>query len=78
MDSDLRHLESWNGDLWRGVGEYASPRFRFADGDITGLDSIIHRFRGELFAALERATVVDAEQAPRPSFLRLVVDNKSA
>jgi hypothetical protein len=75
MDSDLRFLESWNGKQWRGVGEYASPRFRFADGDIQTMESILHRFRTDLFAALDRAAVIDTHATPRPAFLRLVVDN---
>jgi hypothetical protein len=85
MDSDLRFLESWNGNLWRGVGKYASPRFRFADGEIKRLDSILGRFRRELIEALEQAVVVDTAHADtngipltRPPFLRLVIDNDSA
>jgi hypothetical protein len=77
MDRDLRFLESWNRNLWRGISKYAGPRFRFADDDISRLDSILHRFRSEVIEALERAVVVDKQQSPRPSFLRLAVDNSA-
>ncbi|GEM_PF-5667774 len=81
MESNLRYLKSWNGNHWRGLGKFASPRFRLADDEISRLDSILHRFRSEVFEALEQAVVVDNEapepRRPRPSFLRMVVDNEA-
>jgi hypothetical protein len=76
MDRDLRFFQSWNGELWDGTGEYASPRFRLAESDTQRLIQIFSLFRNDLFTALEEATVIDTQAAPRSaSFLRLVVDN---
>jgi hypothetical protein len=68
---------SRHGDPWRGAGIYG-PRFRFADADIKHMESMMDRFREEMCAALEQAAVIDSEQSPRPSFLRLVVNNEFA
>jgi hypothetical protein len=75
LGHDLRVQASISGNEWRGLGRACGPRFRLAEGDIQRLESIAHRFREEIFAALEQAAVIDTQQSPRPSFLRLVVDN---
>jgi hypothetical protein len=59
---------------WLGLGKGVAL-FRFTDRDVQRLEAIIGRFRGEMSAALDRATVVDIQGTGLPSFLRLVVDN---
>lgn len=75
VDFDLTFLKSWNGKIWRGKNEHF-PRFQFAADEISRMESMIHRFRKELIAAIEVAAVVDTQAAPYPSHLRLVVDNE--
>jgi hypothetical protein len=75
VDFDLTYLKSWNGKIWRGKNEHL-PRFQFAAEEISRMESMIHRFRKELIAAMEVAAVVDTQTAPRASHLRLVVDHE--
>jgi len=80
LGHDLRVQGQISSDEWRGLGRACGPRFRLADRDVQRLESIMYRFREEIFAGLEHAEVIDTQEATpaRPSFLRLVVDNDSA
>jgi hypothetical protein len=76
MSGYLGFLEKTNGENWSGVVPVFGRRFRLADSDIRRLRSIISAFRTEIFAAHDRAVVIDSQAAARgPSFLRLVVNN---
>jgi hypothetical protein len=75
LGSDLRIHAKMTGDQWRGLSRVSGPRFRLAEGDLNRMEAIMHRFSEELLALLQQATVIDSQASPRPSFLRLVVDN---
>lgn len=77
LSHDLNVQGSISGKEWRGLSRVTGPRFRLADADIQRMESIMNRFGEELFAALEQAVVIDTQQPPRPSHMRLVVDNTS-
>jgi len=72
----LRCFEAERSEDWRGAGPIFGSRFQFAGSDVRRLESIVSKFREDILAALEQAAVIDTQQQlPRPSFLRLVVDN---
>jgi hypothetical protein len=75
LGQDLRVNAVTIGDQWCGLSCTCGPRFRLAEGDLKRMEAIMHRFSEELFTLLQQAAVIDTQASPRPSFLRLVVDN---